>query len=169
MATTYEKIATTTLGSSAADFTLSSIPATYTDLRLVIVGKGNGGEIYPEGYLNGVTTGSLYSNTTLNGNGTSATSGRNTNSNRFSLGAPQYPNNTIFTFITIDLFSYAGSTNKTLLTTVSTDKNGTGGVNATVSLFRSTSALTSITITDGGSGFGWAVGTTATLYGIKAA
>jgi hypothetical protein len=166
MATTYEKIATTTLGSSAADFTLSSIPATYTDLRLIIVGKGNGGEIYPEGYFNGVTTGGLYSNTLLNGNGTSATSGRNTGANRLSLGAPQYPNNTIFTFITIDIFSYAGSTFKTLLTTVSTDKNGTGGVNATVSLFRSTSALTSITITDGGSGFGWAAGTSATLYGI---
>jgi len=159
-------IATTTLGSSAADFTLSSIPATYTDLRLVIVGKGNGGEIYPEGYLNGVNTGSLYSSTTLRGDGTSAASGRNSNRNSFVLSAPPYPDNTNFTFITIDIFSYAGSTFKTLLTTVSTDKNGTGGVRATVSLFRSTTALTSITINDGGAGFGWAAGTTATLYGI---
>ena len=166
MATTYEKIATTTLGAGAFDFTLNSIPATYTDLRLVIVGKGDGGEIYPEGYLNGVTTGSLYSNTLLQGNGASATSGRNSNANRLNLGAPQYPNNTNFTFITVDLFSYAGSTFKTLLTTVSTDKNGTGGVARTVSLFRSTSAITSITITDGGAAVGWATGTTATLYGI---
>jgi hypothetical protein len=37
MATTYEKIATTTLGTAAATFTFSSIPATYTDLRLVVV------------------------------------------------------------------------------------------------------------------------------------
>ena len=166
MPATYEKIATTTLGAGAFDFTLNSIPATYTDLRLVIVGKGDGGEIYPEGYLNGVTTGGLYSNTLLQGNGTSATSGRNTGANRLNLGAPQYPNNTNFTFITIDLFSYAGSTFKTLLTTVSTDKNGTGGVANIASLFRSTSAITSITITDGGAAVGWAAGTTATLYGI---
>lgn len=167
MPSTYEPIATQTLGSAAATITFSSIPSTYTDLRLVVVGKGNGGEIYPEGYLNGVTTGSLYSNTWLQGNGSTATSVRNTNQNRFSLGAPQYPDNTNFTFITIDLFSYAGSTNKTILTTVSTDKNGTGGVAGIVSLFRSTSAITSITVTDGGAGFGWAVGTTATLYGVK--
>jgi hypothetical protein len=68
--------------------------------------------------------------------------------------------------ITIDLFSYAGSTNKTILTTTSTDKNGSGGVGRIVSLWRSTSAITGITITDGGAGFGWASGTTATLYGI---
>ena len=166
MPATYEKIQSTTLGADAFDFTLNSIPATYTDLRLVIVGKGNGGEIYPEGYLNGVTTGGLYSNTLLQGNGASATSGRNSNANRLNLSAPQYPNNTNFTFITVDLFSYAGSTFKTLLTTVSTDKNGTGGVSRTVSLFRSTSAITSITITDGGAAVGWATGTTATLYGI---
>jgi hypothetical protein len=36
MATTYEPIATTTLGTAAAFITFSSIPATYTDLRLVV-------------------------------------------------------------------------------------------------------------------------------------
>jgi hypothetical protein len=37
MPATYEPIATTTLGTAAAFITFSSIPATYTDLRLVIV------------------------------------------------------------------------------------------------------------------------------------
>jgi hypothetical protein len=39
MATTYEPIATTTLGTAAASITFSSIPATYTDLRLVVMCK----------------------------------------------------------------------------------------------------------------------------------
>jgi hypothetical protein len=37
MATTYEAIQTTTLGSAAALITFSSIPATYTDLILVLL------------------------------------------------------------------------------------------------------------------------------------
>ena len=165
MATTYEKIATTTLGSSASSITVSSIPSTFTDIRLVLVGKGNGGEIYPEGYLNSDTSGN-YSSTTIYSSGTSAASGRNVSSTRFIASGARYPDDTYYTMLTIDIFSYAGSTYKTLLTTSSTDKNTTGGIGRIISLWRSTSAITSITITDGGAGFGWAVGTTATIYGI---
>lgn len=165
MPATYEKIATTTLGSSASSITISSIPATYTDIRLVLIGKGNGGEIYPEGRLNSDST-SLYSSTILTGNGSTAGSGRQTNTGYFIASSGGYPDNTYYTMITIDLFSYAGSTYKTFLTTISTDKNGSGGVARVVSLYRSTSAINSITINDGGAGFGWAAGTTATLYGI---
>ena len=38
MASTYEKIATTTLGSATASYTFSSISGTYTDLILILVG-----------------------------------------------------------------------------------------------------------------------------------
>ena len=166
MPSTYEPIATTTLGSAAASITFSSIPATYTDLRLVLVGKGNGGEIYPKGYFNSDSSSSNYSYTTLEGNGSAASSGGNTNNDRFALLTTGYPNNTVFTFVTFDIFSYAGSTFKTGLATTSTDKNGSGGTGRIVNLWRSTAAITGITVTDGGAGFGWAAGTTATLYGI---
>ena len=41
MPATYEPIATTTLGSAATNITFSSIPATYTDLRLVLVARSD--------------------------------------------------------------------------------------------------------------------------------
>ena len=41
MASTYEKIATTTTSAGATTITLSSIPATYTDLVLVIAGSNS--------------------------------------------------------------------------------------------------------------------------------
>jgi len=45
MATTYEKIATNTLSSAAADFTFSSISGAYTDLVLVAnLGGSSGGQ-----------------------------------------------------------------------------------------------------------------------------
>jgi hypothetical protein len=66
--------------------------------------------------------------------------------------------------VTYDIFSYAGSTFKTLLMTTSGDQNGSGWVERIVGLYRSTSAITSISIDASASTF--AVGSTATLYGI---
>jgi len=61
--------------------------------------------------------------------------------------------------------SYAGSTNKTVLSEAANDKNGSGIVNRLVGLWRNTSAITSIT----GTTFAGTLTGTATLYGIKAA
>jgi hypothetical protein len=77
-----------------------------------------------------------------------------------------YPNATYATLIEADIFSYAGSTNKTVLNKVATDKNGSGGVEYNVGLWRSTSAITSISLTLEASAQDFPVGTTATLYGI---
>ena len=61
----------------------------------------------------------------------------------------------------------AGSTYKTALISYSEDTNGAGATGVKVTLWRSTSAITNITFTTSTSTF--ATGTTATLYGIKAA
>ena len=66
-----------------------------------------------------------------------------------------------------DIFSYAGSTNKTLLITGANDVNGDGSSEKNVGLWRSTSAITSITIHLSSGNF--ANASTATLYGIQAA
>ena len=164
MPTTYEPIATTTLGSAAASITFSSIPATYTDLRLVGFHLGS-----TYGYnaiqFNG-DTGTNYSTTHIRGSGTAAASGRETNVTYIDIEVNNGSTSTIPGLATIDIFSYAGSTFKTSLCTGSQDKNGDGSVYRTVGLWRSTSAITSVTFLNiGGNNF--AAGTTATLYGIK--
>ena len=164
MATTYEAIQTTTLGSSAATITFSSIPATYTDLRLVIVCTANSGSIAPKIRMNSLSTG-IYSGTTLTGNGSSASTGQYTSDDKWGVGTLVASTPTL---ITVDIFSYTGSTFKTNLTSVSKDQNGSGVVLPSVNLCRSTAAITSLTILES-IGNDYAAGTTATLYGILAA
>lgn len=169
MPATYEPIATTTLGSAASTITFSSIPSTYTDLRLVLVATASSANTaYPRFRFNG-DTGTNFSNTTLKANGTTAASDRDTSQTSLILGPYNYValSTTIPTFGSIDIFSYAGSTNKTCLTISNNDLNGSGEITARVGLWRSTSAITSIDILGNGGNF--AAGTTATLYGIKAA
>lgn len=165
---TYEPIATTTLGSANNAFTFSSIPSTYTDLRIVIRGSAASGDVIPAIRFNG-DTGTNYSDTFIRGNGTAASSGRNTS--RDFIGATTgasiqvaYAN---IGMLIIDVFSYAGSTNKTALIQVAFDQNGYGDAGRIVGLWRSTSAINSVTIYSRLQD--WATGSMATLYGIKAA
>jgi len=163
MPATYEPIATTTLGSAASSITFSSIPSTYTDLRLVIVGQGSGNGYYAFRF-NGVST-NTYNATYLVGNGSAVSSAR---LGAYSSGIMHYSGfipTTQWSMATLDVFSYAGSTNKTCLSDYSADTNGSGSKELGVTLWSNTSAITSITIrTD--SAAQYAVGTTATLYGI---
>lgn len=164
MATTYEPIATQTLTSTASTITFSSIPATYTDLRLVLVGTCTSAAnlLFT---LNGSSS-SIYSVTRIYGNGTTAASANNTSLSfwNFLQAGLSTTNPHLYT---MDLLSYTASIYKTALLTGSEDNNGSGAVNAAVGLFQSTAAITSITAQTNTSTF--AAGTTATLYGIKAA
>lgn len=163
MSITYDSIATQTLGTAAATITFSSIPSTYTDLRLTITAlQGSGNNIALRFNSDSSTN---YSRVRLIGSGsaassTSATSDTEIDLNRTGLSssAPSLYN--------VDLFSYAGSTSKTLLVSANEDRNGSGSVMSVVGLWRSTSAITSILITSL-SADTMGVGTTATLYGIK--
>jgi hypothetical protein len=108
-------------------------------------------------------SGANYSNTNLLGDGTSASSGQATgafNINGFGVVDSSTGNRGM---TTLDVFSYAGSTNKTSLVTNSVDRNGGGSTVRAVALWRNTSAVTSI-------GFfvsnNLCAGSTATLYGI---
>lgn len=169
MALTYEPIATTTLTSNQNTITFSSIPGTYTDLRMVaflkLVGGPAGGVANEYFRFNG-DTGTNYSRTRLIGDGSSATS---TNTNNSSSALQTFtPAAGGVGLTVVDIFSYTGSTFKTLLWTDSADTNSsTSYIVRTVGLWRSTSAITSITWENAGDTY--AAGTQITLYGIKAA
>jgi hypothetical protein len=137
---TYEPIATTTLGSATNTITFNSIPSTYTDLRIVVSVKSSA-----DGGLS-----------------TAAGSNRATNQVEFDLAS----SSTAGTFSTIDIFSYAGSTNKTALFTQSNDTNGSGEVRCNVLLWRNTAAITSFTFTTNQQ---FSIGSMITVYGILAA
>jgi hypothetical protein len=155
-------IATTTLGSTAANITFSSIPSTYTDFRVVLVGKGAAnasGNVF-EFRING-DTGTNYSRTLLKGDGASASSARTTSATNISFNTDKKLDSMYM--VTVDALSYAGSTNKTFLMEWSGDYNGEGNVIRSVGLWRSTSAITSIAFATNGN---FVAGDTATLYGI---
>jgi hypothetical protein len=160
---TYEPIATQTLASAAASITFSSIAASWTDLRVTITGTITTGTTNLYCKFNGSSSG--YSYTYLYGDGASASSGSGTAQTSIILTASAI--RTTPTFRTMDIFSYAGSTYKTVLITENADNNGSGAVNMFVELWQSTSAITSMVFSLGASTF--AAGTSITLYGIKSA
>ena len=160
-------IATTTLGSAATDITFSGISSAYTDLRLVLVARSNNtGTPREDLYIRfNSDTGSNYSTTILYGQDGSAGSFRQTGQSRINAYTGLPGTSSQFSLTMVNIFSYTGSTFKTCLVSVNNDQNTVGGeVNAQVGLYRSTSAITSITVLPQTNSFD--TGTTATLYGI---
>ena len=162
MATTYEKIATATGDGSSGTITFSSIATSWTDLRVVLSGTTTTSIVMGMRF-NGDTA-TNYSQTYLSGNGSAASSSRETNQNRNYLHSQAGTSTTIPQMFTIDVFSYAGSTFKISLITCSMDFNGSGVVEREVGLYRSTSAINSVSIITGTGAF--STNFTATLYGI---
>lgn len=161
---TYEPIATTTLTSSATDITFSSISASYTDLRVIINWVTATEAALPTVQFNG-DTGANYSYTRLIGNGTSATSSRATGTAFIRAGTGT--NGTNPQLIVIDVFSYAGSTFKTISSVHADDQNTFGEVATVIGMWRNTAAITSIKLYAGSGNLN--SGSIATLYGITKA
>jgi hypothetical protein len=164
MPITYENISTTTLNSPAAAVTFSSIPATFTDLRVVITGTSTTASQNVFGTFNS-DSGTNYSTTRLSGSGTSATSDYRQNDVWLLLNTQGTSTTVPFT-LEIDVMSYTAANWKTTLVTTNENRSSSaGGVSKSVYLYRSNSAITAISLFPSGGNFDTA--TTATLYGIK--
>jgi hypothetical protein len=165
MPRTYEAITTQTLGSNQASITLSSIPATYTDLILVFVGWGNGGggsvKIRPNNDTN-----TLYNTTYLYGDGSSVTPGQTGDTAEGTFMGRINTNSTDSGGGYIHIMNYANTT--TFKSMIGTNFASAPIVWYSLGMYRSTNAITSLNLrVESGSDF--ATGFTVTLYGIKAA
>jgi hypothetical protein len=159
---TYALIETVTLGSAAASvsFNVSGTASLYTDLRLVIDGIISTAIDPVTINFNGDTA-SNYSYTLLYGDGTSAASARSASLTAIRAGYL----GTVQGITSVDIMDYSNTTtNKTVIGRGSVSN---WGVTAQVSLWRSTAAITSMTI-QSLSSYNFATGTTFRLYGIQA-
>lgn len=170
MATTYEAIATVTVGSGgAASMEFTSIPATYTDLLLKISARNaNAGNDASRVQLrfNGASTDANLTFRRLYGNGSNAYSDSG------STGHVAWANqngSTSNTFSNIEVYipNYAGSNKKSFSADGGNENNQTQAyVGLFADLWDSTNAITSIRIFDD-NGDNWVQHSSATLYGIK--
>ena len=162
MPVTYEPIASTTLGAAASTVTFSSIPGTYTDLILVLSGSLTSGTSVWGLQYNSDTAGN-YSWTSLRGDGSGATSARDSGSTRILCG---WIGTSQVTEI-VQIMNYSNATtNKTNISRNNSTVASTF-VSANVGLWRSTVAINAITARTDSSTF--ASGSIFTIYGIKAA
>lgn len=169
MAVTYTQIATTTL-SVAGSVDFNNIPGTYTDLVIVANGRSTASANTTNAicYFNGDVSTSSYSRTILTGNGSSASSYRESNYSQLYCWDDMPAANATadyFGFWNAHIMNYSNSTTyKTLLIRVS---NRSNTVQIVTGLWRNTNAITRFQMGPVSGSF--AIGTTFSLYGIKAA
>ena len=170
MANTYKLISSETLTSTAATVTLGSIPNTYTDLMVLVSGRGasNGGGT--NGAWDNFTikfngSSSNYSARWLNNTDNSVNSG---NSTSLIYSFSSYAGATANTFANVGFYipNYASSSYKSVSADNAPENNSTANViGLTAGLWSNTAAITSITFTLATGS--WATNSTFYLYGIK--
>ena len=166
MPTTYEPIATQTLGTASATVTFNSIPQTYTEI--VLVGSYTATATLDTRLTFNSDTGTNYSATRLMGDGTSATSNRSSNRAFIDLNYVGGVGTTAPTVSTLHIMNYSNTTTYKSTLLRANEMSGTyQGTELIAGIWRSTSAITTITITTSTSTY--AAGSSFILYGVKAA
>jgi hypothetical protein len=161
---------------SAAFIDIINIPQTYQDLRIVLYarssnssGSGDTLRLYVD-QGSGFQYSNIYSSTHLKGDGSTASSFRQSNNNAVeSVNAIPTTSQTsgIFAAFTFDILNYRGSTNKTFLYRTASDWNGSGQTVESIALVRNTAAITGFQFATSIGGNHFAAGTTVAIYGIR--
>ena len=160
---TYTPIARTVLSSAAASVTFSSISGSYTDLVLITNVKTITADNNSIALRFNDDTGSNYSYTIIYGNGSTVTTGRESNVTNAQVGRIS---NAVWCPSVTFINNYSNTTTcKNVLSRINSSDEIVG---AFINLWRSTSAVTKITLTSNAGG-DFAIDSTFTLYGILAA
>jgi hypothetical protein len=165
---TYTPIYAQTLSSTTSSVTFSNIPTTFTDLVLVFQGTvATNGQSIIVRFNNDTNTN--YSRTTLRGSSTTAESVRVSNTTSSWLTYGVGASSTAQCSGTMTIQNYSNTTTyKTALTKFGNVSGSAGqGTECGVNMWRSTSPITSLTISAQSGNMN--SGCTFTLYGIKAA
>lgn len=161
----YNLIATTTVGSGgAASIAFSSIPQTYTDLKLVVSARNTVAANIILASFNGSTAD--FTARILSGNGSSASSSVPTSR---AVAFLQLNTDTASVFSNSEIYipNYSGSTFKSFSSDSVRENNATGATLVLLAgLWSNTAAISSIalTLTDSGNFMQYS---SASLYGIK--
>ena len=173
MATTYELIASVTLGSNASNIELTSIPATYDDLLVCLSGRSDrSGQVEDSlKWQFNSDTGSNYSYKVLYGNGSTVFSDGQSSvayDSIWSVLAAATATANTFGNAAIYIPNYAGSTNKSSSAEGAGESNtGTGPtVCVSAAIWSSTAAITSIEFFPF-HGANFVTGSSVHLYGIR--
>lgn len=167
MPATYEPIASTTLASPATSISLTSIPATYTDLRVVFYFKYETTASATSVRFNS-DSGANYGYTYLYTPGSSLGTSTSGSGSRILLDAVSAASTTYFSLWEADIFNYTSSANKSILDKYNKNVNtndGTSVLSRHARVWTNSAAITSIAFArfDGNS---FATGTKATVWGI---
>lgn len=173
---TFDSIATTTLTSTTASITFSSIPQTYTHLQIRGISRCNRAVAYGssmQAQFNGDTGANYWQYHYIYGDGTSAGGGAGNLTTQslvgFSLGSNALAN--AFNTTIIDILDYKNTNKyKVIRSSDGSDTNGNhpGQASFISSNWNSTSAITSITIYPT-TAFSFLQYSSYALYGIKGA
>jgi hypothetical protein len=157
---TYEPITTQTLGSAASSVTFSSISGSYTDLVIIQSNQTSAGG-YTRVTFNS-DTGNNYSNIQMYGTGSTPGTSVNTSIAYMQSG---YSTASVQVTLIHQIMNYSNSTTRKTALMRWNDTGDTAGTS--IGIWNSTSAITSITLTQGSGNYN--TGSTFTLYGIAAA
>jgi hypothetical protein len=170
MANTFDKIQTVTVGSGgAANIEFTSIPATYTDLKIVLSSRSLQGNVYGGGALQfNSDTGGNYRFKRLRANGSSAASDQGNPTTSITNWDMAGANATASVFGNIEIYipNYQVATQKVVSIEYVGENNATEAhMGLLGGTWTNTAAITSIKIYSAGGNL--IEHSSATLYGIK--
>ena len=177
MPSTYTLIQGETLAATAASYTFTGIPSTFTDLAVrMSVRTDDGGNSYFNLYVNGINTGTNYSSTGLRYNlsfGTGARSGNQSNATtwQYEVATGQSDGATANTFSNSEIYfpNYTATTPQPISAFYASENNSSTSLFAVgvgAGQNRGTSAISSITIANLGAVV-FKINSSFYLYGIK--